>query len=115
MRVFNDHVMVEIKKPEWVTADEEDFSGNKEDPRAGIGIVVAAPALEDIMFFSNYSWILEQSVFNTAVISKMHDKMSELVGKKVYFEKRSELGNTIDQGGKTYATIKLSKIIFVEE
>lgn len=114
MKVFNDHLLVEIKKSEWATADEAAFDG-KEDPRAGYGTVIAIPDLEDIMYFSNYSWILESSPFNEAMAKKMHAKMSELLDKKVYWEKRADLGNVIEEDDKTIATIKLSKIIGVEE
>lgn len=114
LQVYNDHVLVEIKKTEWATSDEADHTG-KEDPKASSGVVVATPKIEDILFFSNYSWILEQSPFNTEMAEKMHKKMTELMGKKVYFEKRSDVGNTVEHDGKTFATIKLSKIIAVEE
>jgi hypothetical protein len=116
MGVTSDHVLVEIKKSEWATADEPDPSGmGKEDPNAGSGIVVGIPPLEDIMFFSSYNWILEQSVFNAEIAKKVHERMSALMGKKVYFEKRADVGNTIELDGTTFATIKLSKIVFVEE
>jgi hypothetical protein len=114
MGVTSDHVLVEIKKAEWATADEDDFSG-KEDPRAGSGVVIGIPPLEDIMFFSSYNWILDQSVFNEEIAKKVHIRMTALMGKKVYWEKRADIGNTIELDGKTLATIKLSKIIFVEE
>jgi co-chaperonin GroES (HSP10) len=110
--VLHDHVLVEIQKSEWATAD---VVGEHEDPKAGSGIVVAVPDKEDILFFSNYSWILEQSMLNESMAEKLHAKMSALIGKKVYFEKRADLGNTIEDGSKTYATIKFSKLIYVEE
>lgn len=114
MKVYNDHVLVEIKKSEWATADEAAFDG-KEDPRAGYGVVIAIPELGDILFFSNYSWILEASPFNEDMCKQMHAKMTDLLGKKVYFEKRADIGNTVEEDGKTLATIKLSKIIAVED
>lgn len=110
-KVFGDHVLVELKKSEWSTADTQ---GEQEDPSAGSGVVVAIPAKEDILFFSNYSWILEQSMLNKPMAEELHTKMSELNGKKVFWEKRADIGNTIEEDGKTYATIKLSKIIAVE-
>lgn len=109
--VLHDHVLVEIQKSEWATADT---IGEHEDPKAGSGIVVAIPDKEDILFFSNYSWILEQSMLNASMGETLYTKMKELLGKKVYFEKRSDLGNTIEDGDKTYATVKFSKLIYVE-
>ncbi|HEU5187936.1 MAG TPA: hypothetical protein VFT87_05555 [Candidatus Saccharimonadales bacterium] len=114
MKVFNDHLLVEIKKPEWTTSDDVAFDG-KESPDATRGEVVGIPALGDILFFSNYSWILEQSPFNEEMAKKMHTKMSELLGKTVYFERRADVGNTIQKDGKTLATIKLSKIVSYDD
>lgn len=114
LKVFNDHLLVEITKSEWATADEAAFDG-KEDPRAGSGIVVGIPELGDILFFSSYSWILEQSPFNQGMAKDMHKVMTGLMGKRVYFEKRADIGNTIEEDGKTFATIKLSKITGVAE
>lgn len=109
--VLHDHVLVEIQKSEWATADTV---GEHEDPKAGSGVVVAVPDKADILFFSNYSWILEQSMLNEAMAEKLHAKMTALIGKKVYFEKRADLGNTMEDANKTYATIKFSKLIYVE-
>lgn len=110
--VLHDHVLVEIQKSEWATADNV---AEHEDPKAGSGIVVAVPSKGDILFFSNYSWILEQSMLNSDMAATLHEKMSALIGKKVYWEKRADIGNMIEIDGKTFATIKFSKLIYVED
>lgn len=112
MRVFNDHVLVEIKKSEWVTSEDAEEHSS---PKASFGLVVAIPERENIMYFSNYSWILENSVFNEDVIDQMRSKMQNLLGKTVYWEQRAEIGNVIEEDGRTFATIKLSKVIGVQE
>lgn len=109
-KAYNDHVLIEIEKSQWATANQE---GEEDSPNAGSGIVVGIPDRDDIMFFSNYSWILEASPFNEEMLNKVHAKMKQLTGKRVYFEKRADLGNTIEEGDRTFATIKLSKIIYV--
>lgn len=111
LKVYNDHLLVELQKSEWATAD---VAGEQEDPKAGSGIVVKAPKLEDILYLSSYTWIAEETVVNEGLLTDIHAKMQKLVGKKVYFEKRADLGNTVEHDGKTYATIKLSKITAVE-
>ncbi len=112
MRVFNDHLLVEITKSQWATSDEVE---EQQDPKASYGVVVGIPKLEDIMYFSNYSWILEQSIFDNDTHERMHKRMETLMGKKIYWEKRAEVGNVLEEGEKTLAIIKLSKVIAVEE
>lgn len=112
-KVLHDHVLVEIKKSEFVTSGATDDM--QEDPKAGSGIVVAVPGVEDIMYFSSYSWILENSMLNEGMAKRLHEKMSALIGKKVYWEKRADIGNTIEDGDRTFATIKFTKLIYVEE
>jgi len=112
MRVFNDHLLVEIKKSEWVTSEDAEEHSS---PKASFGVVVAIPKREDIMYFSNYSWILENSVFNDPVLILMLNRMESLLGKTIYWEQRAEIGNVIEEDGRTFATIKLSKVIGVQE
>lgn len=107
---FNDHLLVELEKSQWTTADDK---GETEDPNAGSGIVVAIPT--EHVYLSSYTWVSDASMFDEDSLKELWEKMSKLIGKKVYFEKRAEIGNTIEDGDKTYATIKLSKITAVEE
>lgn len=106
---FNDHLLIELPKAEWATADEQ---GEQDDPRSGSGVVVAVP--EVAFWLSSYTWIAERSVANPEVMATFGSLMNELMGKRVYFEKRADIGNTIEVGDKKYATIKLSKITAVE-
>lgn len=112
MRVFGDNLLVEIKKSEWATADEQ---GEMDDPRAGSGLVVAIPDAQDILYFGSFNWAFDQSAFNDRMRDDMLQVMERLFGKTVYFEKRADHGMTIEADGKTYAVIKLSKIIGVVE
>lgn len=112
MRVFGDNLLVELKKSEWATADEQ---GEMDDPRAGSGVVVGIPEAQDILYFGSFNWAFDDSVFNDAMRSEMLTVMNRLQGKTVYFEKRADHGMTIDHDGKTYAVIKLSKVIGVQE
>lgn len=112
MRVFNDHLLVEIKKSEWVTSEDAEEHSS---PKASFGVVVAIPEPSDIMYFSNYSWILENSVFNVEIVNEMYSRMKSLLNKTIYWEQRAEIGNVIEEDGRTFATIKLSKVIGVQE
>jgi hypothetical protein len=114
LKVYNDHLLVELNKSEWATSDDADTTG-KEDPNASKGVVAAIPDLSDMHYLSSYSWISEDSVLQEDLLERVRTAMERLLGKTVYFEKRADLGNTIEYEGKTYATIKLTKIIAVEE
>lgn len=110
IKPFNDHLLIELPKNEWATADEQ---GEQDDPRAGTGIVVGIP--DQNYYLSSYTWIADITANNVDARKFYHNVMAKLKGKRVYFEKRAEIGNTIEDGDKKYATIKLSKIVGVEE
>lgn len=110
IKPFNDHLLIELPKNEWATADEQ---GEQDDPRAGSGIVVEVP--NQLLYLSSYTWIADKTVGNPQYMEELYKWMKSLKGKRVYFEKRAEIGNTIEDGDKKYATIKLSKIVGVEE
>lgn len=110
IKPFNDHLLIELQKSEWATADEQ---GEQDDPRAGSGIVVDVP--ENVYYFSSYTWIGDQNIDFSENWEPLQKVMKSLKGKRVYFEKRADIGNTIEDGDKKYATIKLSKITGVEE
>lgn len=112
IKPYNDHLLVEIKKSEWATADD---MNEQNDPNAGSAVVVGIPDRKNIYYLSSYSWMAESTLKDKDILEGMHKAMEQLLGKKVYFEKRSDIGTTIEHEGKTYATIKLSKIIAVEE
>ncbi|MBA3758884.1 hypothetical protein H0X10_04650 [Candidatus Saccharibacteria bacterium] len=112
IKAFNDHLLIELATSEWTTADE---SAEQDDPRAGTGIVVAVPDRKDVMYLSSYTWIADNSLASETFRDKVHAKMTEFKGKRVYFEKRAEIGNVIEDGDKKYATIKLSKIVGVAD
>lgn len=110
VKPFNDHLLVELPKNEWATADEQ---GDQQDPRASYGVVVDTP---DVMIWlSSYTWVSDQSLANEKLLLALAALMKRLKGRRVYFEARAEIGNTIEDGDKRYATIKLSKITAVEE
>lgn len=110
LRVYNDHLLVELERQDFVTADE-----TGEEKKAQKGKVVASPKHEDILYLSSYTWVAEESVLDSETLEILHDKMAALVGKTVYFEERSNIGTTITIDGVDYATIKLAKITAVED
>lgn len=113
LKVFNDHLLVELPQQQYVTANTD--SDGQDDPNAGYGVVVSVPELIDVHYLSSYTWIADKTVANAAATAEVHKAMKKLIGKKVYFEKRTDIGNTIEHEGKKYATIKLSKIIAIGE
>ena len=106
----NDTILIEMPRSEFATADE---TGEREDPRAGFGTVVAIPDQADIMYFGSFHWAFDESLFNEALAKKVHARMKQILGKKVYFEKHAEKGMVIEDGDHTYALIKLTKIVGV--
>lgn len=111
IKPFNDHLLVELETSQWVAANTN--NDGEQDPSAGTGIVIDIP--DTFGWLSSYTWIAEASVFDNQAIRHMRDMMKDLKGKRVYFEQRAEIGNVIEQDGKKYAVIKLSKITGVED
>lgn len=110
IKPFNDHLLVELEVNQWSVANEQ---GEEQDPKAGYGVVVDIP---DIFgWLSSYTWVADNTVGNEEYLQNMRKIMKDLVGKKVYFEQRAEIGNVIEDGDKKYAVIKLSKITGVAE
>lgn len=112
IKPYHDHVLVKLgQKSAFVTADEEMGA-----PRKGIrfGHVVDVPDVENMSYVSNYTWVAEHSIFNKEHIQSMHDKMTKLVGMKVWWEENADVGNEIEIDGEQYATIRFTKIIAVE-
>lgn len=108
---FNDHVLIELEKSEWATASEDvNDPDNPNAALAGTGIVIAIPERKTMQWFSSYNWIAEHSVISNSFMDDLHKTMQTLKGKRVYFEKRADIGNVVEDGDKKYATIKLSKI-----
>lgn len=113
LKPFNDHLLLELPQQQYVTANTD--SDGQDDPNAAYGTVITVPELIDVHYLSSYTWIADKSIGNAAFNAEVHKAMKNLVGKKVYFEKRTDIGNTIEHEGKKYATIKLSKIIAIGE
>jgi hypothetical protein len=109
---FNDCLLVELPTSQWATADEQ---GEQDDPRAGYGKVVKVPEPHDIMYLSSYTWIADRTIGDKNSLIALHKTMHSLMGSTVYFEKRAEIGNVIEDGDKKFATIKLSKVIGIKE
>lgn len=107
---FGDVVLVEIEKSQWATADTE---GERDDPRVGTGKVVAIPRIEDMLCLSSFTWVAEESLFNETQLSEVHATMQRLLGKRIYWEKRADIGMTSEDS--SYALIKLTKIVGYED
>lgn len=116
IRPYNDHLLIELPTSQFTTAaDDANDPNNPNAANCGWGTVIGIPERKDVMYLSSYTWIAENSVFNIKDTSRIYEAMEKLMGKKVYFERRAEIGNTIEDGDKRYATIKLSKIVGVED
>lgn len=112
IKPFNDTLLVEITKSQWTTADDK---GEHEDPNAGTGIVVKVAGSADIQYFGSFNWAFDDSMFEQKVANELHNRMKKLINKRVYWEKYADKGVIVEDGDKSYALIKFSKIIAVEE
>lgn len=111
LKPYNDHVLVELATSDFVTAEDE----QGQNKGIQFGTVIAVPDLEDMMYLATYTWVAENSLLNSEELNKVRERMLKLMGKKIYWEERTDIGNTIEYDMKKYATIKISKVIGVEE
>jgi hypothetical protein len=112
IKPFNDLMLVKLESSQWLTSKVET---DHDDPLAGSATVVAIPNFDDILYFGSFNWAFDNSMLNEKTAHQIHAKMTALLNKKVYFEKLSDRGLTIQDGDDTYALIKLAKIIAYTE
>lgn len=107
----NDFFMVEVlgkaENPLGLVGGQNPEDGIRE------GMVVA---ISDVpIFFGANTYMFDKSLAEDELLAKIHTHYKEYVGKKVYWPERSESGAVVKYGDTTYAFIKWSSIMGVEE
>ncbi len=77
------------------------------------GTVVALGDLS--LFFGYNTFAYDSSLGNDELLNKIKDHYESYVGKRVYWPERSESGAVIEYDGNSYAFVKCSAVMAVEE
>jgi len=102
---INDNLLVEIE------SDSGQFVSTEETHTHGIVLAVS----DTLVHYGSFGWAFESSFLEDEKLERIKELFSALVGKRVYWEERSDLGVTIERDGKKYGLIKFSKLIAWEE
>lgn len=110
LKPLNDNILVEV------TATSEDLGAivvDKGDEGYQTGIVV--DVADDLIYYGSNSWVLESTLFDTKRLAQLREFYAKLKGKRVYWEAFASSGQLIEKDNKTYAIIKMSRVIAMEK
>lgn len=103
-RPINDVVVVELDDKKY-----GEFTSSVPEEGKQIGTLRAVS--DKIHYLSSFSWVLEDSLRQQEKLEELRSYWAAHVGKKVRWEQRADQGMTFEEDGKTYAAIKISKLI----
>lgn len=103
----NDNIMVEI------STDKYGFAGKAEQQGTETGIVVELPM--HMWYLGMHSFAFEDSLGNIEVMKNVKKVFEDYLGKRVYWTAFTERGSVLKDGNKTYAFLKLTDLIAVED
>lgn len=106
LKPINDLAKVEIASTEGQLIKQ-----TKETSESGI--LVELP--DKFMYFGFWSFAFEDSFVSEEKLAKLYEYWKSKIGYKVYWTALSEKGSLIKQGDKTYAFIKLTSLIAVDD
>lgn len=100
----NDLVLVELEAKKY-----GDFTSNVKEEGFTTGTLVA---VSDKMFYlSSFSYVLEESFSHPEALEELRLYWKARVGNKVRWEERADKGMSFEEDSKSYALIKITKLI----
>lgn len=106
LKPMNDLAKIQIE------VDEYGFGG-KEGDKAASGILIALP--DRFNYFGFWSFAFEDSFMSEDKLDKLYKYYKGLIGYRVYWTALAEKGNILKQDGKSYAFVKLTSLISVDD
>lgn len=110
LKPLNDHLLVECKSKYGVYGEADDEMG-----QGGYTSGVVLKVGEDVNYLSAPGWVFEASLDNSGVLKDIKEWYKGLIGKEVYWEQFAERGQTVEEDGKTYAFIRFTKLVGVND
>lgn len=104
---INDVALIEVEKMPTINGQELVSSEKKEGIEEGI--LVALP--EELPYMASNGWAFEGSLGDTEMLARVRKYYEPLIGKRVIWEWLAERGVEIEQDGKHYVLLKLTKIL----
>lgn len=106
MRPWNDTALVQLDEDKYGV-----FTASNPTEKIETGTVISVS--ERIVFLSSFSWVLEN--VEPEALEHIRQHYADLVGKRVRWEERADVGTSFEHEGKRFAFIKLTKILGVVE
>lgn len=106
LKAVNDLAKIQIE------VDEFGFGGGTKD-KAASGILVALP--DKFNYFGFWSFAFEDSFMSEEKLEKIYHYYKGLLGCRVYWTALAEKGNILEQDGKSFAFVKFSSLIAMDE
>lgn len=100
----NDLVLVELDNKKY-----GNFATSVKEEGHSSGTLVAVS--DRIFYLSSFSYVLEESFSHPEALEELRRYWQERIGKTIRWEERSDKGMTFEEDGKTYACIKITKLI----
>lgn len=113
---LNDYFLVEV---EGANAEVnfggsglvDDLNLDEEGVRQGIVKEIS----EFYTFYGMSTYAFDKSLMDEDLLKKIHDKYKVLIGKRVFWPARTEMGTALKHGDKQYVFLKWTSVMAVEE
>lgn len=112
LKPLNDVALIEIEKNPYQLGGMKLVS-SQESEGVQSGIVLQLPEL--LLYLGFHAFAFESSLADTERLKEIAKAYLPLVGKRVYWVARSDMGVVLEKEDKSYALIKLTDFIAVSE
>lgn len=85
------------------------------NPDEGVREGVVTAISDQMIYWGMNTFAFDKSLGDPELLKEIYDHYKSYVGKRVYWPERSESGAVIVHEGKTYAFVKMSALMGVEE
>lgn len=100
MHPTNDKIKVSIPEEGWFS----DENGGRES-----GIVVEVP--DEMIYFGFHSFLADNSLANTEILSKTLKFYQSLKGKRIFWEQLQDRGRRFKENGEEFVILNMSDVI----
>ncbi len=116
LTALNDYFLVEVESP----GSDINFGGKKlvddlDLDSEGVRQGIVREISDFYTFYGMSTYAFDGSLMNEELLDKLHAKYSVLVGKRVFWPARTEMGTAIKYNDTQYVFLKWSSVMCVEE
>ncbi len=109
LRAINDYFLVELE------TNPGGFISNLNVDEEGVRQGVVIDISDFYTFYGMSTFAFDSSLMDETLLKRIHEKYKNLVGKKVFWPARTEMGTSLEHEDKQYVFLKWSSVMAVEE